>query len=365
MTLPMNRLIAAWRALQRRSGPPDRLTPGELAEVQIALRRLTSGFGGRRALAGKDYWEDAGLSGAYLLYFWPVSYAQAHAAVRLAGGLPLGASVLELGAGPAPMSRALLDLGAGPVTVAERNARALGLAREVLEGPGAPIRYLQWDAEAGAPVPEGRYDRVILGHVINELWKQAPDRLERRARLLEEAAGRLAPGGSILVIEPARHMINGEFLQLRDLMRDRLPILGPCFYKGACPALAEGAACHAETRWRPPAAVAALCDAAGIERESLPFSWLHLGGAGDPPPVHPAGALRVLSEKRLNKAGRERLLACGQEGRISLSAPRTHDPVWGAAWRRLERGEAVTVEQPERRESGWGLTAASRLIDSL
>lgn len=364
MTPPLPDLLSAWRALHRRAGPPDRLLPDELQAVQTALQRLSNGFGGRRALAGKDYWEDPGLSGAYLLYFWPVSYLQARAALRLSGGIAPGAAVLELGAGPAPMSRALLDAGAGSATVAERSPRALALARDLIAP--RPIRTLRWDGERD-PVPDGSYDCLLFGHVLNELWKQEPDRIARRARLVAQAAARLRPGGTVLILEPARHIINAEALALRDALRDlpaaeRPPILGPCLYGGPCPARAEGAACHAESRWTPPPIAAQLCARVGIDRERLPFTWLRLGRPGEAAPAPHPGALRVLSERRTNKAGRERVLACGPQGRCSLSAPAAHDPAWGAIWRRLDRGDAVIVEGAEARESGPGLTAQSRLL---
>src|SRR4051794_33129464 len=90
------RLIAAWRrARHRSSGPPNKLTPPELKEVAAGVRRLSLGLTRERELVGARYMEDPALLGAYLLFYWPVSYAQ--------GRQVLG----ELGRRP----RVVLDVG--------------------------------------------------------------------------------------------------------------------------------------------------------------------------------------------------------------------------------------------------------------
>src|SRR5689334_19500153 len=79
------RLIAVWRRARRREGPPERLTPPELKEVGAGVRQLSHGLTRERELAGARYMDDARLLGAYLLFYWPVSYAQARQAL---GELP-------------------------------------------------------------------------------------------------------------------------------------------------------------------------------------------------------------------------------------------------------------------------------------
>src|SRR3954471_24211714 len=84
-------LIATWRKLRRgkgqagAGGPDDRLTPQEVREVGAAVRKLSLGLTRERQLAGARYMEDPSLLGAYLLFYWPVSYAQARQAL---GELP-------------------------------------------------------------------------------------------------------------------------------------------------------------------------------------------------------------------------------------------------------------------------------------
>src|SRR5947207_3217085 len=111
------RLIAVWRRARRRpGGPPDRLTPQEVREVGAGVRKLSLGLTRERELAGARYMDDPALLGAYLLFYWPVSYAQARQAI---GELPhRPRSVLDLGSGPGPLSFAALDAGAKEVTAA-------------------------------------------------------------------------------------------------------------------------------------------------------------------------------------------------------------------------------------------------------
>lgn len=338
--------VGVWRQITGRPpGPEGRLLPAEHAAAARALRKLAAGFSGDRSIAGRDYQGDPELLGAYLLFYWPVSYAQARAVLRLSGLKP-GERALDLGAGTGPVAMALADTG-WRVTAAERSPAA----RAVMARFGA-LGVFDW--EAGQPLPEGTFDLITMSHVLNELWKSAPDRISKRLTLIEALTERLSPAGHILLIEPARHVINADLLALRDRVAEiGLHIAGPCFYQGPCPARAEGAACHAELHWQPSPLVRDLANAASIDKSVLAFSWLLL--SRQPVAVDPA-RVRVVSEMRLNKAGRERLLVCGVDGRFSLSAPkRGPNQPWRKVWEGLVRGDAVRVEAPEARESGWGV----------
>jgi hypothetical protein len=74
--------------------------------------------------------------------------------------------------------------------------------------------------------------------------------------------------------------------------------------------------------------------------------------------VTSAPKYRVLSEPLLNKAGRWRVLVCGEKGRFSLSAPGSfRSPLWLG----LRRGDALTITEPEIRETGWGIGPGTKL----
>jgi SAM-dependent methyltransferase len=341
------------------AGPADRLRPEELNAVLPALHRLSGGLGGGRGKAGAVYLDEARLEAAYLLHFWPISYAMA-AAVLAEGWLPKGARALELGCGPGPLTAALLDAGAASVLAVDHSAKALQTVGALL--PAARVSTLRWEAESGAPLPEGPYDLLAMSHFINELWKREPDRLARRAAFLGGLAGRLAPGGRLLIIEPAAHALNADLLGLRDrLLRDGWRVEAPCFFQGPCPALALGAACHAEATTPLPPHARQLLTAAHIDRARPGFGWLLLRAPGGEAPAPEAGAVRILSEAMVNKAGRVRRVACGAVGRMTLSAPAAGSEPWRADWQGLRRGERLVVEGAELRERGLGLQPTSRL----
>lgn len=344
--------VALWRRLLDRPGPPDRLFADETAEVVTAIRRLNQGLGGDRRLAGKGYMDDPALLGAYLLLFAPISAAQLGAILRRVPPRRRDRA-LDLGCGPGPLSRVLLEGGVAQVFAGDASPDALRLAARACDTDR--LHTFAWSA--GEALPAGPFDLIVLGHVLNELWRGGADRAARRAALLESLAIQLAPGGRLIVLEPARHLLNRELLDVRDQIRVA-PVVAPCFRAGPCPARAEGAVCHSELPWEPPPLVASLAAAAQLDKSTLAYSWLVLGPPSEGRPE--TTAVRIVSERLRNKAGRERFVICGEQGRFSLSVP--PDPrgfAWAGLWRGLQRGDAIAVLSPEIRESGWGLGPGS------
>src|ERR1700677_3389321 len=108
------RLLRAFRRGRRggshRAPPPsDRLTGEELAQVAAAVRKLSLGLTRERELAGEGYLNQPDLLGAYLLFYWPVSYAQIQSILP---ELPAPQRVLDLGGAAGPAAFACLDAGA-------------------------------------------------------------------------------------------------------------------------------------------------------------------------------------------------------------------------------------------------------------
>ncbi len=344
-------LLSVWRA---GPGPRDGLTTEEADRVAAGVRELSRGLTGGRALAGQRYLARGDLLGAYLLYFWPVSFAQTQWALRQARIASAGRA-LDLGSGPAPGAFALFEAGWKNVTAADRSPEALETARLLAAQAGLPLETKVW--EEGAPIPSGPWDLILAGHLLNEIGAGEPGRVERRAALMAQLAAELSPRGRILVIEPASHGPNADALALRDLLLERgWSVSGPCFFQGTCPARAANAACHDVLNWKVPHLVAQTARRAGIDKRSLPFTWLSFS----PSKTAPADSelVRVVSEPMLNKAGRRRVVVCGSEGRFSLSAPGAYR---SPSWNSVNRGDALRIEQPEKREGGWGIGPATRV----
>src|SRR5205814_872807 len=81
------------------------------------------------------------------------------------------------------------------VTAADRSSRALELARKLATDAEEGIATREWSPER--PLPDGQFDLISMGHLLNEL----PE--ERRVPLVESALARLRPRGSVVIIEPA------------------------------------------------------------------------------------------------------------------------------------------------------------------
>jgi SAM-dependent methyltransferase len=382
------RLLAAWHAARRRPaapsprdrgrggpygrfgarpGPPPRsaselLAPDELREVGAAVARLSRGLTRERELAGARYLDEEKLLGAYLLFYWPVSYLQARGTLSELPHRPR--SVLDLGSGPGPMAFAALDAGAAEVVAADRSARALATARALAADAGEPLATREWNPSRGRPLAElagdRKFDVVTMGHVLNELFV-GPDADARRADLLAEAAGLLAPGGSLLVVEPALRETSRALLRVRDLLVARgFAVRAPCLFRGACPALLrETDWCHAERVIEPPPLVAQLGKAAGLRKEAVKMSYLVLAPPGETWAEPPPGRVfRIVSEPLPSK-GRLRYMGCGPEGRLGLSLQEKHVAEGNRRFESLLRGDVVEIAGAEPRGDGLALGEGS------
>ncbi len=362
------RLIAVWRKHRRgakAAPPPSRrfdaeqppageLTPQELREVAAGVKQLSHGLTRDRALAGARYMDDPKLLGAYLLFYWPVSYAQARATLSELPQRPR--SMLDLGSGPGPLAFAAMDAGAGEAIAADRSRPALDLARALAIEASEGLSTRDWAPEK--PIPDGQFDLITMGHVINELYQGD---IGKRAALVEKILERVKPGGSLLIIEPALRETSRALLQLRDVLVDHgIAIRAPCLFRGHCPALLkETDWCHAERHWRMPELTQGIARAATLHKESLKMSYLMLAPKGDPWAEPPAGTLfRIVSEP-LEGKGRQRVMGCGPSGRVGLAMQDKHQNEKNRLFGKAVRGDVLRVSQTEPRGDGLSLTENS------
>ena len=328
------------------------LTPHEQKQVAQGVRTLSLGLTRDRQLAGAKYMDDPALLGAYLLFYWPVSYAQARQAL---GELPRAREVLDLGSGPGPMSFAALDAGAGAVTSADRSKAALDLAKALATEATEPIATREWSPDR--PLPDGQFDLVLMGHVINELFHDSKDVLDKRTALLEQVLAKVKPRGSLLILEPALRDTSRALLALRDrLVAKGYAVRAPCLYRGNCPALVkESDWCHAERDWKMPPVVEAIARLAGIHKDSLKMSYLALAPKGEAWAEPPPGRLfRIVSEP-LEGKGRLRFMGCGPEGRVGLAMQQKHSTEANKVFFKLPRGTVVKLDVTEPRGDGLAL----------
>ena len=394
----------------------------EIDRFGRALRNLQRGLTGDRPLAGASYFSSADYLGAYLLYYWPVSFVQVSLAleeVRLRGALPRIRRVLDIGAGPGPASFAAAGFGAwesGAVdcTLVDANGEALDAAMRLKGASGARVsmefkpvrRNLEEDDSFDGIGPlddtngrhgddrrdgdDGRngapYDLIVACHSANELWKGRDDAIERRASLFVKASAFLAEGGILLIVEPSANVTGRPALELRDRLlaeEQRFSCVAPCPGSFPCPiaAAGEGRGCHSTWPWEPNGPVATLARAAGLDRDSAKATWFALKKSVSPrleeraAPAQPGGRLagRIVSESMLNKAGRLRYIMCTGSGLATLSAKAeggaqgkgtaTGGTAEAAKFFSLKRGDLVEAEGLERRvgENSFGFMPVSRL----
>jgi SAM-dependent methyltransferase len=359
-------LLSRARALLRlKGGPSDRLGPGELQPAARAVEALHLGLVGERQLASSSTYDAAAHLGAYLLWWWPQSYAKVRAALALAPpAVPRAGPlrILDLGAGPGPAALSLIDLFAGrgmAVEATAADASAAALAEAVALG-GAALRTEQVDLSAGAARAQGPFDLICAAHLLSEL----PGGAAERALLVRRLAGLLAPGGRLLLLEPALRETGRALLELRDLLLSPgaeapLRALGPCLTQRPCPALQHPRDwCTAEQPWTPPPHLLQLGRELGLHPEApLHLAALVLGRAA---PAPPPDLFRVVGLPQPEK-GKRRLFVCNDAGRQPVVLLDRQQRPGNAALAELGRGALVRLTGLTAKGDGLRLSEESQV----
>lgn len=292
-----------------------------------------AGLVGARALVGTPYLADAELRSEYARDIAPRTEAAL-------------ARVLDevCGAFGAGLPMRAMDLGAGTGAVGRVLRARCGEGLELVEvdqtpGPG----MLRANLAVEAPPVEGKFDLVVAAHLLNELFVQRPDRVSLRAqRVVAWSRALLAPGGLLVVVEPALRETSRDLLGVRDqVLAAGLHVVAPCFWTGACPALARNRDwCH---------------DAAPVPSSPrVDFSYLVLAREREPLP--PLPLYRVVSDP-LPEKGRLRLFVCGADGRHQVIRLSRHHTTTNEALDRAVRGDVVSIANGSPGEDGLRVTA--------
>jgi ribosomal protein RSM22 (predicted rRNA methylase) len=266
------------------------------------------------------------------------------------------------GAASPPIDALLVDEDEGALAAAEAIAREAAAHA----GPHAPALTLRARKErlaVGMSLPEA--DVVVLGQVLSELdVAMAPEeRVAKHAALVADLLARVvAPGGSLVVVEPALKGRTRHLHAVRDALVERgTTVFAPCLHARPCPVLAaENDWCHEDLPVDLPPWVVPLARAAGLRWQGLTFSYLvlrrderrlvaELDHAGARPRLH----LRVISELMRTK-GKAEIFACTAEGERlrmrRLDRDATDEGPGAAAtaaWSRIGRGDVVTIRGNE------------------
>ena len=278
-------LIGVWRRFHKLSGPPDKLQTREFRSVVEAVQKLQAAFADGKTLVGTDYFADPQLLGAYLLYQWVVHYQQG---LSLLGELPtVPRRVLDVCSGPAALSFAALRHGADEVIATDQNMQALQLGGEICGRYGLTLSLRKWNCLKQKLPVEGKFDLIMLGHCLEELFPSTKKGyLEEQRLFLDQLIARLTPEGYLLIVDNSYPEANRRVLQLRDAMVSQgLPVQAPCIWRGECPALkTPNSPCYAQREFEKPYMIKEIQRAAEINLSSLKC---HMSSSAIPQPVGP------------------------------------------------------------------------------
>jgi ribosomal protein RSM22 (predicted rRNA methylase) len=269
--------------------------------------------------------------------------------------------VLDLGAGLGATSLGLaryLRMQMSPVarlqvTALERDPTSLKLlsalcdATRGLSDEFVPIELTTARADLVQGIPAGRFDFILLGFVLNELFLDRPqdERPVLRAQLLARLFTQLSDDGALIVLEPALKESARELMRTRDSLLhapDAPHIFAPCVHREACPMLArERDWCHESLDYALPAQLAEVAQRAGLRFEGLSYAALVLTRRARF--SDPRERQRIVSDRLLSK-GKLELFGCGRAGYRRLTRLDRDKSADNAGFDRLRRGAVIELE---------------------
>ncbi len=317
---------------------------------------------------------DAAASVAYLAHFGPRAVAavgRALAALPAVGSVAELDHVVDVGAGSGASALAWAVAGAKRLTLIDRSASALQLARRLLAAaaPHCRVEVQKASFEAMSTFPEASH--VSAAFVVGELSLGADDEDGGGdvARALA-AFERLAPRARAVVVVDAGDRPRARRLQrLRGaVLDDGGAIYGPCGHTDACPALVrERDWCHDRIDKQLPSRLAAFSALVGRDPHVMSASWLTYGRVGADHGEHgvndedDGGVIVTLGNPRVEK-GRVRLPVCGPRGLRFVQVLKRHSELYRAA-KAMPRGARLPARLAPPVESElWSIGEPTPLI---
>ncbi len=325
-------LIDKWRKLSKLPlGPADKLQTREFRSLINSLLIYRK----------SDEIDSPETLGAYLMYEWPIHYAQGLSLLQELPNKPT--KVLDLGTRGAPFSLAALQHGATEVLAIGENIRALKHGADLAGHLGYPISIRVADPKYPKLLSlEGTQDLIILSY---SLFRQFSS-LEAQMSYIKMLLPLLSKDGHLLVVEDSATEINLNFLRLRDeIASQKISILAPCLWKGNCPALKHGTSPFFAQRplVNKPFMIKEIQRAAKINLNSLKMSYLILRSPLFTPPELPNNLYRVVSPS-VNTFRGKRYFLCGVSGKGTLGTTLKEHPKHSKAFEYLKRGDVISIE---------------------
>ena len=163
----------------------------------------------------------------------------------------------------------------------------------------------------------GTFDLILASFVLNELF---PDSDDPRAQLwIRQQVKRLAPGGFLVVLEPAGLATCGRLQHLRNRLAadHNLTIVAPCPHHLPCPMLGANCGfCHDVRSWRVPDSVNLINRRMFLSVHDLKYGLLVLQRTAAPSQTDPpATRFRMVGPMNRDKA-RVATYGCCNDGTL-------------------------------------------------
>ena len=226
---------------------------------------------------------------------------------------------------------------------------ALQLGAEICGRYGFALNVRQWNCSKQSLPLEGKFDLIILGHCLEELFPSSTDNWqERQERYISYLLQQLNPEGFLLIVDSSFQEANRRVLQLRDqLVKQGVPIQAPCVWRGACPALqTPNSPCYAQREFEKPYLVKEIQRAAQINLGSLKMSYIIFRSPKAQWPAFPEEKLYRVISPPVNSFQGKRYYLCGTDGKKSLGSHLEPPPPESKAFEYLKRGELIAIENP-------------------
>lgn len=398
-------LISLWR----KNGEKKPLNQSEIKVLSQSLLNLQRGLTGERKLAGQSYMNDKNLFGAYLLYYFPVSYLQIQTVVETfetAENTAISTNsknncikILEIGSGPAPGTIAICDKlreknpnAKIEITLLDSSKNALETAKKIIQSDFKNVEIktqvcnLESISNEKLIINNSQFSIILMSHVLNELWKTDNKKIEKRINFLKNVKNFLSENGVLILNEPAVLESSRNLIKVRDEILNNeefseLSLISPCqnvvstrvcknslgstTKKIVCPCLlSENQTCHAEKLWKPNEPILSLAKGAKLDRQSVKMTYFvfqkisPLTSNISPTTSH----LTIVSDSMLNKSGRVRFMLCDGKKRFSISAKKDDEHAKKIGFFNLKRYDKIKIENPEIREENFGIKNETNLL---
>lgn len=307
-----------------------------------------------------DYFADNELLSAYGLFFLPQSFVRTSYALRFITEArqwkpPSGSlRILDLGSGPGSCgvscAHYFKQLGVSDLELNAIDHSATALAAlepfaEAVLGNKYRVKTRIGDAHRVDTWPEGQFDIIVAGFVLNEMKSLNQSAL---IEWIESMSERLTPNGLIIILEPALKVTSQRLQKLSDAIaaEDVITRIGPELDAHPCPQLADGVHWSHEVRtWHIPQTTEYINRKLHRDLRDIRFTFAAFSNQKISP--LPRSTIRIVSDIQIIK-GLIRFIGV-QDGQLQTIEVSTrglskHEVKVLAA--RFERGDLVNHTQP-------------------